>query len=649
MKQLFQSFAARLSFYILLLTFLIFCCIGIVFDTYSRSREEKQAILYTHSLLDNMALKIEQRLAAVEKSVTNTVPKIEEARQHPEQMSGLVEQMVWNDSLMMGGCVAFEPHYFPEIGEYFMEYVWQDSKKNIRHKRLGGKEYNYFTQKWYSEAKQTARGIWSEPYYDEGGGNEMMTTYSFPLTDNRGETYAVLTADISLKELMADIDNLRPYKDSYTFLLSRKGVYLAHWDLNMILNETIFSRAKIKNNPQMATVGTEMVHGRRGTAQIEVEGKRALAFYTPIAHVGWSLCNIAHYGTIMNTLASAALTMLSILLGGIIILFIAIRWIVKHETKPLEVFAAAAHKIAAGHFNEPLPDVESRDEMRALHDSFVFMQRSLTRYIEDLKVSMATNERIENELNIACAIQMGMLPKTFPAYPERPEIDLFATLVSAREVGGDLYDFRVSGDKLHFAIGDVSGKGIPASLVMAVTQSMFRTISSQTDSPGHIISAVNRTIAEKNDRNMFVTMFVGVFDMKTGELSFCNAGHNAPLLISAQGEAIFLKVKPNLPVGLIGDFDYQEESIRLEVGSRLLLYTDGVSEAENETHLLFSEQRILDESASLSVSDTTSESLVKHLLQAVRKHAGKAEQSDDITLLALAYKGTPNHPDAENG
>lgn len=636
---MFRSFAARLNFYILTLTVILFCCIAVVFHIYSQIQEEEEAAFYTHSLLDNMILKIENNLAVIENSVVNTLPKIEQNLQHPQMLRKIVEEMVLSNTSLKGGCIAFEPYFYSAEGKYFMEYIYLDTLNNVSQKRLGGEEYDYFKKEWYMEAKQLKYGIWTEPYYDVGGGDVLMTTYALPLIDDRGEVYAVLTADFSLKDFMTEIDRFEPYSDGYSFLLSRKGTYMTHWDKKSIIDETFFSPTEKYRNKKLELLGKEMRLGKTGTLRMEIKNADVLAFYASIPSVRWSICNICFYKTIMGDLASVEFIMILIFLTGIAILFICISWLVKHEMKPLEQIAIVAHRIASGNFDYPLPDIKSVDEISTLRDSFVFMQHSLTNYIEELKVSTATNERIKNELDIACLIQMGMLPKTFPAYPERPEFDLYATLISAREVGGDLYDFRLMGDKLYFAVGDVSGKGIPASLVMAITQSMFRTISAQTDSPSRILSVINQSISENNEWNMFVTMFVGILNMDTGELLYCNAGHNAPLFISPQNEVIYLKVKPNLPVGLMNDFNYQEESINLECGSRLLFYTDGVTEAENKVHELFSEQRLEDEVV-LSLSVLTSEQLVKQILKAVNAFVGDAEQSDDITLLALSYEGS---------
>ena len=191
-------------------------------------------------------------------------------------------------------------------------------------------------------------------------------------------------------------------------------------------------------------------------------------------------------------------------------------------------------------------------------------------------------ERIAGELKIATGIQMSMVPKTFPPFPERHDLDMSATIIPAKEVGGDLYDFFIRDEKLFFCVGDVSGKGVPAALVMAVTRTTFRNMSAREDSPGRIVQAMNDGLSSMNESNMFVTLFCGVLDLKNGHLRFCNAGHNPPMALT---DAIRpLDVIPNLPIGIMEGFEFQEQEMPFHYDDGLFLYTDGLTAAENATH-----------------------------------------------------------------
>ncbi len=243
----------------------------------------------------------------------------------------------------------------------------------------------------------------------------------------------------------------------------------------------------------------------------------------------------------------------------------------------------------------------------------------------------ASKEKIESELKIASEIQMSMLPKTFPPFPERTDLDLAAAMYPAKEVGGDLYDFFIKEERLFFCIGDVSGKGVPASLLMAVTRSLFRTVSAHEKSPQRIVSAINDSMTGTNENNMFVTFFCGVLDLRTGHLRYCNAGHNAPFIL--KGTVGTLPVEPNLPIGVMPGMNFKEQETDLSFDDSIFLYTDGLTEAEDADHRLFGEERVKD---LLSIRRTAEEHL-EALETAMTKFVGTAPQSDDLTMLFIHY------------
>ena len=242
-------------------------------------------------------------------------------------------------------------------------------------------------------------------------------------------------------------------------------------------------------------------------------------------------------------------------------------------------------------------------------------------------------DKLDNELRISREIQMAMVPKTFPPFPERKDIDLAAAIVPAREVGGDLYDYYIRDDKLFFCIGDVSGKGVPAALVMAVTRSLFRTVSAHEKRPVHIVSSMNESMYEMNDSNMFVTLFCGVLNLNTGHLHYCNAGHNPPVVLADAVDTI--PVTPNLPLGVMPDFAFQGQDCYIKEGTSLVLYTDGITEAENAGREQFGMHRLTE---ALKPESSVEENK-KRVLDSVEDFVGEAERSDDITLLIFRYLG----------
>ena len=228
---------------------------------------------------------------------------------------------------------------------------------------------------------------------------------------------------------------------------------------------------------------------------------------------------------------------------------------------------------------------------------------------------------------------MSLVPKIFSPFPDCEKLDLYAFLDPAKEVGGDFYDFFLSNGKLYFVIADVSGKGIPASLVMAITRTLFRIISNNAKSPVDIVSSLNNAIAKDNDTNMFVTMFTGILDMNSGELAFCNAGHNPPLILHNNKDAEFLNVDRNLPLGVMEDFNFTEQKTIINNHCGMFLYTDGLTEAENERKLMFGEEKLKE--VMTRCNGLPAKEVIDDINGELKKFVGNAAQSDDLTMFCF--------------
>lgn len=265
----------------------------------------------------------------------------------------------------------------------------------------------------------------------------------------------------------------------------------------------------------------------------------------------------------------------------------------------------------------------------------IFIVWYIGRSNKRLILSIEKNQRMENELHVARTIQMAMLPKVFPPFGDRPDLNLYGIVNPAKEVGGDLYDFFVRQDKLFFCVGDVSGKGVPAALLMVMTHSMFRSVTAHEENAAAIVSEMNKAIAEQNTENMFLTLFLGVLDCKTGRLDYCNAGHNAPVLRS-EGQWKKVDVVANFPLGIEPDFKYEAQTTQMAYNDLLFLYTDGLTEAENSSHELFREHRMLQSLSSMAY-DRPRE-IIENMQSSVEAFVDGSQQSDDLTMLAIRYQ-----------
>ncbi len=326
--------------------------------------------------------------------------------------------------------------------------------------------------------------------------------------------------------------------------------------------------------------------------------------------------------------------MLGILAAVFFIVIYAAARVSRGITGPILKLDAGAMRIGSGDLDYTL-EVKSGDEIEELANTFNKMTGDLKTYIRNLKETTAEKERFASELRVAREIQMSFLKKIFPPFPQRREFSIFATLEPAREVGGDLYDFNlVDEDRLVFYIGDVSDKGVPASLVMAMTMTLMKRASQQPGmTPAEILRQVNNALAEDNKNAMFVTLFIGSLNLKTGELCYSNAGHNPPLILGADGSCRYLQLPEGLVLGVITDTQYSDAKVHLEPGDMIVTYTDGVTEAMNTQRALYSEERLQETLA--SAAGRSVEETVSGIIASVKEYADGAPQSDDIAVLAL--------------
>ena len=628
-----RNIASRLSLYVILLTAGLMLVVTALAAFFTTSRAAREANDKVQTALDNAVLEIERVITEVERAVDNVDWMVQRNLNDEEFLYDVTRELVKDNPNIIGSAVAFEPGFY-KGRRYFAPFTYLGDVSHELHTiQMGNDQYDYPTLDWYQIPKLLDRPYWSEPYYDDGGARQRMSTYSMPLRDEEGHVYGILTADISLEWLSERVSSIKPYKNAYAFLIGRNGSYIAHELPEKVLNETIFTSALEMEDTTSLRIGREMLAGHRGMIKFMNDEDKAFVVYGPLSN-GWSMALVCPYQDVYRNVLSN-ITILSILLIlGLMAMFLGIRRIIRMQTMPIVEFTHSAMTIAKGNFNARIPEVQTKDEVRQLRDSLAYMQQSINEYIVELKSTTASNERFESELNIGRQIQMSMLPQNFPV---REDCSLFAMVQPAKEVGGDLYDFIEVGDSLFFLVGDVSGKGVPAALFMAIARASFRFIGALGLSMAEVMGRVNNCLADGNQNEMFVTMFAGRIDLKTGDMEYCNAGHNPIVLVSPEGKASFLQAKPNLAAGLFADFPYQQEHIRLERGSRLVLYTDGVTEAEKEDKSQYGEERLLAWASRLSPT-APSNVAVSDLYTSVKSFTQGADQNDDITIMSILLK-----------
>ena len=643
-----HSFANILSFRVMLVLIVMMTIIMITVYDVTKDTMALEAGSRYESIILNSNERIRGVLSDVYVGAINNINDIERDIDDPDKLQAHLERMVKLNMYMSSCRLIFEPDVFPQKGHHLEIYAWRDSTGTIRGKQMNEHHPDYMTHPWYKAAFERQEGDWTPPYFDRAASQQLTTTYLTHIHDHQGRKVGMLGADVSLEWLRLrhqriDAENHerfeKDFKDqSYSFIIDSDGTYLIHPDRERVLKKKFQDVAALTPDTADDEMAQDMMAGKSGSRRMLKDGIDSWVFYSYVKYADWTVVVVVPEAIIHHNGNTLVLFLLGILATGLLIIYVLSHKLIQQNLKQVKRFVTAAGEMAQGNFNAELPEMRSR-EMDALRTAFMDMENSLARYVEELKTTTASNVALEQELKIASDIQQQMLPKVYPPFPERTDIDIFGEVVTAKKVGGDLFDFFIRDDKLYFSIGDVAGKGVPAALVMAVTRSMFRSASLSNTSPKLIVESINRSVCQSNDSFMFVTLFMGVLDLKTGHLLYTNAGHEPPVLVGG-AHTRFINVNNNIPLGLRSDWEYTEQKSLIDKGTTLFLYTDGYTEAETTEHEQFGRERMCSEALRLSAEHLDSREFVRQIRQAERTFVHGIPQSDDISLLAIKYLGS---------
>lgn len=643
-----HSLKTSLCLWILGTTIVIFGVIYAFNVRYAMKEVVRSLHAAVNAKFDYALSSLDKDFSAIEISAVNFTPdgRFRSFDYDTDRVYDVIEKFLINNPHVLGVAVAYEHGAVKSHPGGFAPYVMRTSDGFSRMDLTNLRDYRQ--DQWYSLAMREKKSCWAKPMLESNGIN-LIVPYCGPIYDKDSNIIGVVALDLSLNAISDSLQANKPYPNAMLTLVDGEGSFIAHPNKDFIMCESITSvseKAGVELDPKVLD---DLKTGHRGFCRYSFEGSTHFLFYAKFQKAGWNITLDVPRSDLAQGLDAMFRTMWINMLVGIILLTVICFVIISRITRPIGRFTAAARQIASGDFHVDIPEA-SYDDLNQLQAALVSMEESLDKYVAELKATTEAKASIEGELNIARNIQMAMVPKIFPAYPDRPELDVFANLIPAKAVGGDLYDFFLEGDDLLFCIGDVSGKGIPGSLFMAITCSLFRTIGKQTKSPAAIASTLNDTIAENNEENMFVTMFIGCCNLKTGDFVCCNCGHNAPatngvvadrspLTIVPGPDVHFLGTAPtNIPIGIIPGYLYQEARMHVTSGVKMFLYTDGVTEAENPAKELYGDDRLLSTIFNYHGQVPARESVegIRHSLIGFTEGA---EQSDDITMLCFRYIG----------
>lgn len=508
---------------------------------------------------------------------------------------------------------------------------------------------------WYTRALKTGGIVWSEPYVDASG-KGLMVTCSRPAGSAGGSDPWIIGADVTLATINERIIGTQITDQGYSMLVDNQGNVIARpgissgengWDESFETENLLVS-----NNSALAAVARDMVAGKAGTARVELGGEEKYIAYAPLATVNWSVAVVV---PVDDVIAPAEKTKSQIItatgetsehlneqmdaakglfLALIVILFVLVAILsvlfARVITRPVSELKKGSVAIGKGDL-EYRVRIDTGDEFEDLAGSFNTMAGDLKTHIDELQRTTAEKERFAKELEIAKGIQQSFLPESAPVIPG---IEIAAKNVPALEVGGDFYDFIPIGkDRWGLVIADVSGKGVPAALFMALSRTLIRASTLANSDPAGAIGHANQLICEDSKTCMFVTLFYAILDAKGMTLNYVNAGHNPPLLLKGESSDVTLLKAKGIALGVTDDVELQSVKIDLRPGDVLVLYTDGVTEAINNEEEEFGEERLLrviTENRSLPA-----QMILENILAAINEFAGSRPQHDDITIMVL--------------
>ncbi len=515
----------------------------------------------------------------------------------------------------------------------------------------------------YQKAEQAGKGEFTV-IYTENEHSSIVICYSPYYSGQQFAGVAGIALQLdSLYRIMAD----RSISDTdINFALNQNGTVMFSSLKEGPLAVSFEGAADLRNisEPTIAQAAKDMVAGKSGIARVTLEGREYELAYVPIPSVGWSFGTLIDREKAMSSVKTArdsistgegnfAARMHSSLVGNLWKLALLLLLVfgglyfrscrsAKRFVEPVLKLTEGVREIATGNLDKKIL-INTGDEVEDLANSVNDMTRDLKAYMENLSHITAEKERISADLDLAANIQTGMIPHRFPAYPDRTEVDLYASMEAAKEVGGDFYDFYLVDDN-HLAVtmADVSGKGTGAALFMVIAKTMLKdfVLGTNCGSLGELVARVNDQLRQENTERMFVTAFIGILDLRTGMFEYVNAGHNPPLVYRAgESRFSFLAVARNFVLGGRKGINYQKQETVLAPGDVLFLYTDGVTEALNEKEELYGEDRLLETLNRIDVSDISAKEILEAVRSDVALHVGEAEQTDDITMMGIRFLG----------
>ncbi|PKN79725.1 MAG: phosphoserine phosphatase [Candidatus Cloacimonetes bacterium HGW-Cloacimonetes-1] len=490
---------------------------------------------------------------------------------------------------------------------------------------------------WYQIPMNLKRSYWSEPWFDSTGKKIMVSSYSLPIIKD-GQIYGVVRIDLSLSYLQRMVMPVQLKKTGYSFIITHNGTIITHPADSLVMNETIFSLAQQYEDKQLRNIGRSMLNGSKGFEQLAgsspMSGK--WIYYAPLISNSWALCLVVDDKELFEDLNALLWIQAFIAIIAFLALAIIIYARTLHIYKPIKRLTKVAQEFGNGNFEIELIPTNAVNEIYMLENSFMTMRESLLDYIANLKATTDEKDKIVTDVRFASEIQKKLIPQNYELPGQNPELKIFGILEPATDIGGDLYDyFFIDNNRFCYVIADVLGKGIAAAMTMTMVSTLIRSKVHNITKPNDLLKDINIFLCENNIESNFVTINLGILDLRTGLLEYSNAGH-VPLYIKkldrslvkyAETHSTAMGIFPNITIG--------SDTIQLDLGDELILFTDGITEAISKTEVFFGYQRL--ENILSDLQQHHPEVTAQAILEAIRKFSEVEKQDDDLTILVIDF------------
>lgn len=639
----YRGLAFKLNTLILVVSGIVFIC-AILFNYYSTKKLLSRETVDDIEIIGELTSKNIERVLLNCEVATKTLAGVvkNDSCYKENTIIDTLSSVVEDHQEIFGASVTFAPYAYNPNVKFYSPYVCEtaDSLRIIDDRN---DSYDYRNESWYAEPLLSQKGCWSDPYFEKDAANEMIVTYSVPffkISNGKKEFRGVALVDLSLEWLNNLLEKINSFGSGYAFIISKTGKIIYSPPSSFIPEHlcqyTIFEYAQKINNPVISDLGKEMLSGKQGFiySSSKWKNKTGWFYYTPIETTNWSLSIFFPDEKFQEEVKRLNLELLFICFFGLFLLMILTFLITNKLTLPLKKLTYSVKKIGKGDLHETISVTKSNDEVGILTKAFEEMRKSLISYIDNLRKTTSEKESYETEIKIGAALQASIIPIIDEKF-RSPLFDIYAKLVPAKDISGDFYDiFYLNEDTLAFAVADVSGKGVPAAFFMSMAKFAIKNVCSTVLdlSPAKVLELANNLICSENPSCMFVTCYLAFYNIRSGELTYANAGHHSFLHRFSDGKVEMKGVLRNRALGLIPDDIYSEGKIVIEPGDLIAIYTDGIIEAENKNYTQFGEDAVIEYFAGIYPENINKigDSLIEKVMD-FEEH----KRFDDITLLIL--------------